>query len=238
MLRLSISIISALFIQTAMAIPVNVEGVREIIVQNNVSVTLSKGSKNARQVIPANVSVERTGSKLIITSDLDKSEPVKLFAKDNFKTLHKLRIQDDASLTANEIQSYDLKVKSESSGHLLLNQVKDVTQITNHGTGKVEVYWISVPKVSIISSQGNTILGGDVNNILLKSYGSAKVNASGLISKYAWLNTSDDAFVKVRVSKYISLIGSDRSLVESYRNVDHVNELTTDESALIHIRTT
>lgn len=215
---------------------VNIEGVSEIIVQNNLSVTLEKAKSHRHSHIPQAVTYERVGDRLILKSSSADLQKVRLYASDNFRQLRQLTVQDSASVKALRIQTHRLKVMSESSGSLMLDHVKGVSEIVNHGEGKVEAYWLGLPTINVIASNGKTLLGGNTDKVLVKSYGDAQVNLSGLVTKSAWVLASDDAFVKIRANEFISMVGHGNAIVESYKDVQYLNEVSYDQSALIHIR--
>ena len=113
---------------------VNIEGVSEIIVQNNLNVTLEKAKSHRHSHIPQTVTYERVGDKLILKSSSADLQKVRLYASDNFRRLRQLtaRIQRQLSI-ANPNPS--IKGNVESSGSLMLDHVKGVSEIVNHGEG-------------------------------------------------------------------------------------------------------
>ena len=220
----------------AFAHGVKVNGLKEIIVQNNLNVTLEKSKAHRHSKVPQAVTAERIGDRLILKSSSSELQNVKLYASDNFRNLRQLIVQDSSSVKASYIQTHMLKVISESSGSLMLDHVKGVSEITNHGEGKIEAYWLGLPSIDVVASNGKTLLGGNTDNVLVKGYGDAQVNLSGLVTNNAWVLASDDAFIKIRANDFISMVGHGNAIVESYKDVNFLNEVSYDQSALIHIR--
>ena len=55
------------------------------------------------------------------------------------------------------------------------------------------------------------------------------------MTKSAWVLASDDSFVKIRANEFIA-VGHGNAIVENYKDVQYLNEVSYDQSALIHIR--
>lgn len=216
---------------------VSFEGIRQIEVKGNVQLYLQKRDEHMSSTQPG-LNIERVGSNLVIESESRSANAIKvaIFAKDAFQALGQLKVHDLSSVLSSKIKPNRLQVYSDSAGSIQLTQVSHITGINNAGTGSIEAYWVTGPHLEIMALNGKIKVGGQVQRLFIKGEGNSKVDASGIVAQSAWVDAKDEAFLKVRAAKFISMHGADTALVESYRDAKFMNEIARDDSALIHVR--
>lgn len=212
------------------------EGVKQFSVQGKIKLELGVGGKRSHTHIPKAVKVEKVGTSVVLSTDSDALQVVKIYSRDKFRELQSLNLMEESQLVAKKIHAHQLDITSETSGPILLSGVAGIRKITHSGTGKLEAFWLDSKQLQVEASSGKVVIGGVVPQLYIHSSGDATVDASGLTAKYAWIKSDDTSYTKIRVSELVSMMGSKQSLVENYANSEFINELAKAESALIHIK--
>ena len=80
--------------------------------------------------------------------------------------------------------------------------------------GEIEIYWVDSDELDVDMKQGNLILGGRANRLVMRATDQANLDAQGLIANDVWVAALDSSMVQVFPLKSLFAYSRDKAVVD------------------------
>ena len=191
------------------------DNLNQLIVLGNVSVILGESqSPNLVEYDDDLVNVSMLEGILTVRSKQDQPASVVVRSGNQFRSLNRISVKDDATLVARDIRSESLAVDTSTTGNIKMEGVMNLNRLVMDSAGDAEIYWVDSDKLDIDVKRGELVLGGRANRLVMRATDKALLDAKGLIANDVWVAALGDAMVQVFPLKSLFAYSRDNAIVD------------------------
>jgi hypothetical protein len=130
--------------------------------------------------------------------DCEKEEDRKMLVTISVPKLENITVVDNALVTSQNFNVSNFNITAKDSGGLDLDGELNIKNISQYGTGQINIDWVKSESLAI---KGNGIgpiyLSGETDNLTAKLTGNTRLYARHLRTQKAWIFASDNAAAEI-----------------------------------------
>lgn len=215
---------------------IQLKNFQSIVVGHNVDLTLRPAKPNTTNTltlpITANLQPRWAGKTLILDNSFGRT-PVQL----TMHQLHHLTVLQNANVTLRNVPTQHLHINNRSSGHIIMRGILHVDHIEQHGTGKLEGYWIDSKNLRILGHQGDLHLAGYAQNMTIDGHQGFTFHGRHLRAGHIWAHASENAKLYVMPEHNLFAAGCDQGKIAYFQFLPASQVITQhrDQSQILFI---
>ncbi len=187
----------------------------QLVVLGDVNVILGESqSPNLVEYDDEEVSVNMLSGILTLRNMNGASTNVVVRSLDQFRSLSRVSIKDQSTLVAKDLRADSLAVEANTSGNIKIEGVMNLNRLVVDSAGEIEIYWVDSDELDVDMKQGNLILGGRANRLVMRATDQANLDAQGLIANDVWVAALDSSMVQVFPLKSLFAYSRDKAVVD------------------------
>jgi hypothetical protein len=187
----------------------------QLVVLGNVNVILGESkSPNLVEYDDSEVSVNMFEGILTLNNMSGSVTNIVVRSLDQFKNLARISIKDQSTLVAKDLRSDALSVDANTSGNIKIEGVMNLNRLMVDSAGEIEIYWVDSDELDVDIKQGNLVLGGRANRLVMRATDQANLDARGLIANDVWVAALDKAMVQVFPLRSLFAYSRDKATVD------------------------
>ena len=149
--------------------------------------------------------------------------------------LKNIIVKHHATLSTKNFRANHLNITTINNGSIQLDGLFNIDKISQHGSGRIDIKWISSNNLTIISNANGPIyLAGIANNVTAKLTKQAQLEARYLRAKNASIFTTDHAKANVLSLSSLKAFAVDNSQINYYKRPVKLTTVTKNSGNILH----
>jgi hypothetical protein len=153
-----------------------------------------------------------------------------------FKQLDQLIVDNQASVSANQLTSSGLSIDANNSGIIQLFGMVNLVRLLSTGSGVIQIQWIDSPQLRLDASGASKIqLAGVADSVEMRLQDDSQFQGQYLRIHQIYIQTKDNAQAKLLASDSLRAFAYDNSNIYYYKRPASMTEFTSGSANIIQL---